>query len=607
MSLQGLPDFYQPLRSEGGEILYPYEGGIDHILLPERLEVAERPDGRPEFSLELVRGQNPFLPPASYGVLDLRARPSYRTAEALRLLRDRHPDRMITCARFTGGFLRLRPLGDVGDVPPDFLTPVALSWNGLGMARWILRLSTAGIALLKQSLQSEVLALTAAAEVEMLGVSPRLPLHVRFDPAVLLGGLLTCADERRRLAWESLLAFFRRDLTTLPLEISGRVNDEDRGLLAEALADRVRLRFGAFIPSPQEDAAAYMCLVSVDEVGSGHFEWDLAQPIAVPRVLVLELDALGSAHHLVAREGIQAVLHETVVPPIPTGVLPVSITANLPEHRIGVLAAGVELHAPACPPHRVQAVTEAVELKPPEDSAMLRLKLSPAEPAAYTYTTFVVLQDAGGIVRLNSEARPDSRQHLDLNPDSFPVQFVLIEAGRALLDLAVVHGVCRYPDGGAVVAQTFELTLLQPAIALALPRHATGATLEIEALASDSHRSLRLGPLPAQDLQLDVHSFPEYGSHRVDITCVFDDHQSVVVLDLLPEGRAEKADDITVLHLTPAQPRREWTWLAESPFQAGYCYRRHAAPGEILAPWSAVRSYLEPLEISARALAAGDT
>jgi acyl dehydratase len=75
------------------------------------------------------------------------------------------------------------------------------------------------------------------------------------------------------------------------------------------------------------------------------------------------------------------------VPPIPTGVLPVSIMANLPAHRIGLLAAGVEFHAPARPPHRVRAVTEAVELKPPGDAATLRLKLSPAEPAAYIYTT----------------------------------------------------------------------------------------------------------------------------------------------------------------------------------------------------------------------------
>ena len=66
----------------------------------------------------------------------------------------------------------------------------------------------------------------------------------------------------------------------------------------------------------------------------------------MPRVLVLELNSLGSARDLIKSHGLQAVLREIVVPPIPTGVLPGSITANLPAHRIGVLAAGVELTTP---------------------------------------------------------------------------------------------------------------------------------------------------------------------------------------------------------------------------------------------------------------------
>jgi hypothetical protein len=607
VSWQGLPDFQRPIRAEGCEILYPYEGMGAHTLLPDRLEVAERGDGRPDFSLELVRGENPLLPPAPYGVLDLRLRPRYRIDEALRALRDRHPSRMISRASFSAGFLRLRPLGDATDVPADLLEPVPLSWNGLGVARWILRLSPDGITLLTRSLQSELLALAAAAEVELFGVSPRLPLQVHFDPRSLLEMMLARADAQRRIAWADLVALFRRDPASLSIGLVGAADGVDRDELAGALADRVRLRFGAFIPSPREDAGPYVRLASADEIGRGRVEWDLAQPVAVPRVLMLALDPLESARELVARAGLDAVMRETVVPPIPTGVLPVLISANLPDRRVGLLAVGVEIRAPARPPHRVQAVVESAELTPPEDAATVRLRLSPAEPPEYTFSTFVVVRDGSGIERLDGEPRPHRGPRLDLSPDMFSVEFVLVEAGRPLLEQASVQGICRRSDRGTAVSQPFELTLARPAIALALPRGTTGATLEVEARLSDGSRSLELGPLPAQNLQLDLHSFPEYGPHRIEIVCVFDDDRPLVAIDLLPEGRPEAPEEITALHFTPAQPRREWNWLAPSPFRAGYRYRPHLGPEEPPASWSAVRSPFEDLEISARATGGGGT
>jgi hypothetical protein len=103
-----------------------------------------------------------------------------------------------------------------------------------------------------------------------------------------------------------------------------------------------------------------------------------------------------------------------------------------------------------------------------------------------------------------------------------------------------------------------------------------------------------------------VHSFPEYGPHRIPIECTFAEGQSLVTIDLLPEARPDAAEAITVIALTRAQPRKEWGYLASSPFRAGYRYRRHAGFEGAVASWSEIQSPFDPLELGAEA-DAGDT
>ena len=106
MSLQGLPDFQRPFRAGELQVFFPYERGGPHVLTPSSLEVAPRDDSTPDFSLELVRGKNPLLPPAPYGVLDFRIGARYMTDEALTLLRAQYPRATIRHSIFTAGFLR---------------------------------------------------------------------------------------------------------------------------------------------------------------------------------------------------------------------------------------------------------------------------------------------------------------------------------------------------------------------------------------------------------------------------------------------------------------------------------------------------------------------
>jgi hypothetical protein len=528
----------------------------------------------------------------------LRAQPQYSLEAALGALRIRHPQAMIDPAAFSTGYLRLYPQGAMVELPTDLRVPIPLAWNGLTTARYILRLSLDSALLLKDALQGDMLPPFALAEMELAGVAPRLSLRVRFDPATLLAALLALADEERKVARDALLAFFAQDLAFLPLELDGPTPKPVE--FAETMIDWVRARFGSFVASPTEDTKPYMALVPSDGVSSGTFEWDLSQPLQTWRPLVLILRPLEAVRQVVQEHGLEAVVPPpTIVPPIPTGVFEVSVSANIPEQRPGVLSLGVTLRAAPHPPFRPQAVIKSAELSPPEDAAEILLRLSPAEDLMYTYSTFVILNDFGGMRQVDGPEIAHSGARLNLSPDDFPLNFVSVEANRELLELAVVHGLCRWAENGTIAEQAFELHLDRPAVGLPVPRDATDATLHIEARAREDSKTLSLGPIPAKPLQLGVHSFPEYGPHRIPIECTFTEGESLVAIDLLPEAQPDAAEAITVVALTRAQPRKEWGYLASSPFRAGYRYRLHAGFEGAVVPWSEILSPFDPLELGA--------
>jgi hypothetical protein len=602
MSLQGLADFEQPIQVAGAQIFYPYEGNGPHLLTPDSLEIAERAAGRPDFQLALVRGRTPMLPPKPYGLLDLRLRAHYPIEESLQIVRASRPQALLAPIAFTAGFLRLRAGTDLGDAPPDLLRPIALTWNGLGMTRTVMKLASDGAALIKRALESQVLLLHALAELEIAGVAPRLPLHVAFDPAELLQAVLGIGNQQREVSLPKLEEFFRQEPAKLPLTVRGELVDSRHEAFVQALVDRVRQHFGSFVPAPEESEEPHIALAAPEQVGHGRFEWDLSEPALVARTLILRLDPLAAARELVAREGLAAVVHETIVPPLSTGALSIAVSANLPPQRDGILALGVNLFAPARPPRRPQAATAAAELHPPDDAATLPLRLAPGEEPQYRYTTFVVLQDAGGIEQLEGIETLHQGEVLSLGPDDFPIDFVAIEAARALLELAEVQVTLSRPDGTATVEQTYALNLDRPATALALPKGTAGVLLEVVARERGGTGVLTLGPLPAESMTLDCYSFRQYGSQQVDITCTFTADAPSFAIELQPEAAA----DTSVLFFRPDQPQRRWTWFADSPFRPGYRYRRLRNRDQPADEWSAVQSPSEPLVLQVSTDQEGD-
>lgn len=574
MSLQGLPDFHTPSQFEQGWIFYPYENAGDCFVLPTAIDIGNTND-QPDFHLILVRGQNPILPPKPHGLLEFRLQPNYPLTEALDAIRTKSSDATIQPVIFRAGFLRLY----ADEIPNDLKVPISLAWNGLTSAQYGLTVSDLTAIELKGALTNNVLKLMARAEMEMVGVAPRLPIQVRFDPAVLINRLATLGDAQRQIACEEITTFFRSNL--LPLEIIG---DSSNLEFAEAMTDWVRAHFGTFIPSPNNDGRAYIKLASVS---SSRYEWDLSQPLQAYRTVILTLDPLASARRLVQEQGLSAVFQEAIVPPIPTGSWSIAVSANLPDRRPGVLSISVCLKAAPVLPFRPQARVVSSELLPPNDSAKLLLRLSPNEPLNYTFSTTTVIQDSNGVRQLNSEDFSHTGDRLYIRPDQFPVNFLMLDAARSLLSIAKVQGICRWQEGERANAQWFDLN---GELALALPKTAINSMIELTAQSLDRSQTLKIAPFPAKNCQIGLHSFREYGAHQISIECEFSEGLKIYAIELLPED----SSDVSVLFFTPTQPIKVWSWFAKSPFKAGYRYRPRRDPaGE----WSAVQSPFVSLKI----------
>ncbi len=591
MSLRGTLDFQKPISAESEEvqIFYPFEGG-NYFVLPDALIVATRNNGYVDFSLELVRGQSPDLPPVPYGVIDFKLQASYPIEKGIAALRHNNLPATLTPATCTGGFLRWRPLGNFDNVPDELRLPVALRWNTLGNLRFITKVSPLTITLLKNSLLSNVVSFQAIAELEVSGVAPRLALQVLFNPQVLLTALHKLANANNQIAYEAIKNFFRQNLETLPLVIEGDKDIQQLQEFAETMLDWTRVRFGTFVPSPEDVTGAFMTLATPESVGSGEFKWDLSQAINAPRVIRLMLNPLAAAQQLVLQNGMNSVWHETIVPPLKTGNLFVLITANLPAFRPNVLAVGVTLLAPARPPFRMQSINQTIDLQLPDDKGKTVLRLSPAEPSGYNYQTFIFIKGLKGIERLNGITTPHSGEHLDLTIDEFPVSFVMVEATPQLLELSAIH--IHVLQTKKETELSFTLNVQQPSIAIALPKQIEGLTFDIEARATNIDKILHLTDVPFTSFSIGLHSFAEYGTHQVEIDCVFDDLKSLVVIDLLPED-SDETNEPDLVFLTPVQSKKTWSYVARSPFRAGYRYRFHHET--IKNSWSDIQPYFSNL------------
>jgi hypothetical protein len=535
--------------------------------------------------------------PAPHGVLELRLAGSYRLKAALLAARARSESATVRRAAFSDGVLWLTPMDPGSNV--ELWSAASLSGTGLEGARWVIELSAEGTMLLKTVLLDEVLSMRARAQLELEGIAPRVETKVRFDPRALREALAAMAGASGLVGRDGLLAELRARPGALPFEFLPELGTDVREALAQALVDLLVAEIAEIAPA-DDHGEPQLAPLAVEQLAEGRVERDLRKPFVSRRPLVLDLDPITAVHDYIATHGADAFIHESAVPTLATGVHTIELAANLPSGRVGVLSVGAEVIAPPSLPFRPQAIVRSVEFVEPSDSASVQLVLGPTEQLAYRCTATAVLREGGaGVRQLKGDAQPSESTFLRLDVDDFPVVFVHVGASVGLMAQATIEGTLQRLSAQGPVGQPFQLTAAQPTVALALPRDAENASLEIRAVPPNGGPPVVLGPLPAADLELDLHSFSGYGPHRVHLECNFPDGVADLAVDLVPEARVEEPSALGLVHLTPEQPAADWSWFADSPFAPGYRFRLHPRPGEQPGPWSEAQSPSEPLLLSA--------
>ena len=609
---RGTPDFGQRLEAQGLTIFSATDEADLFVYQPRQLEIAPRegnatgPNTEPDFAVETVRCVNPFKPPQPYGVLDFRLRPQPFSLEALETLRQSHPSATVTLALFQHGWLRLTKLAS--DAAPDvattaFETPEPLSSNGLDATRYMRRLTQDEVTLVKRVLQEETLTFTAVAEMEMWGQAQRLPVRLDFDPATLLNALRQCADSQGLLKFSQLIDFWMQDATHLPITPLEGFDKAERAALAQTLADWTVAGFAISVPCPSLPVQPTWMVQAPQELPS-IVRWDLQQEKLVPHLVLLELNPFEAAQQVVNEQGLESVLHETVVPELETGVASLTIATNLPDAIQGVLLLGADLLAPPHPPQRVQPLSASLLFKDLQARQTVNWRFSPVEEMDYQFTGFAIVRDAHGTRRLNGVPTPHRGPYLLMGVADFPLGFVPIKASALLLAEAVIGGVCTYPDlkTQAPVEITFEVDSTHPALTLSIPLEALPqASIRLRARAPsgapDGATVLTIGEFPARGMSLDLFDLREYGPHTIQVNVEFDTPLPLVLLDLLPAAKTEQEDAVDLLSLTPAQPQAAWRYFTPSPFKAGFRYRRHSNVGDPPGEWSAMQSPFEALKL----------
>ena len=333
------------------------------------------------------------------------------------------------------------------------------------------------------------------------------------------------------------------------------------GLILESslrtITDHLIDRFCSFTTPPDGLWNRIYSLPPKGKVDNGTFEWDLSLPLEVKRASILNLSSLEAVGVWTKEHKLDKIYQEVVVPVIKTGFLPISISSNLPDQMVGVLMIGVNILAPSNMPYRPQALNESVELNPPDYSARVILRLSPAEKPEYTFQTFAVIKDVGGPKELRGPEVGHSGDLLMLDPDDFPMNFIMVGANAGLLGMADIRGKCSWSASGSTVDQLFSLSLNLPSVAIAIPKETEDAVIEVEARPVDGSGILKIGPVRSKTLTIERYSFREYGPHQIVVECNFEGDENLYAIDLLPEAVPESQAVSTTLHALPAQKGME--------------------------------------------------
>jgi len=598
MSLSARPDWRSPLPIAQRRAYAAFDQP-GRFLLPPQALAAYAADGESPLRLDIVQ-QNRGDALARYSILSLAFAAEFGLDAARQAAFELGQRVQLAPLAVEGGWLRLNAVQAL-DLPPALGELLPLDTASLGALNLAVRLDSAGTDLFVAALQRGLLAVGASAWLRVRGVAERVPLTLSFDPAAVLAAVRALAGGGNAID----AAVLRQRLIDTPhllgLGLPERSGDIPKETLADAVLDRIAARFAAPAPSPADAPVGVRLVFDPVAMAAGRVQWNLADALLAPRLLVLEADPLGPLRTLAAGDLHDRVVRRFDVRALASGWRSLTVRANLPDRRIGVATAQVELQVPAKPPARMFTLKASALLAASDKPVSLDLRLSPSEPLAYQWQANAVLQNEGRVETVKGPLRSGDREHLLVGADDFGLRWLPVEAEPAFLRQADIEVECYGLRKGKPWSARATLDAARPDLAFAVPFDVDDAAIRAVARARSDGAQRAMAPLPADSLRLDAFSFDGSGSRELALDCEFDDDARQCAIEIAPEDGIDDPQRRKRLSFTRARPQQSWGWLALSPFRSGYRWRWHAQ-----APWSPVLQPDAPLRLrsSQAALAA---
>lgn len=589
MSFAARPDWRSPLPIAQRRAYAAFDQP-GRFLLPPQALAAYGAEGESPLRLDIVQ-QDRGNALARYSILSLGFAAEFGLNEARQAAFDLGQRVHLAPLAVEGGWLRLNAVQAL-DLPPALGELLALDAASLGALNLAVRLDSAGTDLFVAALQRGLLAVGASAWLRVRGVAERVPLSLSFDPAALLAAVRALAGGGSEID----AAVLRQRLIDAPhllgLGLPERSAEIPKEILADAVLDRIAARFAAPRPSPADAAVGVRLVFDAAAMASGRVQWNLADALLAPRLLMLEADPLGPLRTLPAGELHDRVVRRFDVRALASGWRSLSVRANLPQRRVGVASAQVDVQVPAKPPARMFTVKATAPLTATDRPTRLELRLSPTEPLAYQWQTSAILLSDGRAETLKGPLRGGEREHLLVGVDDFGLRWLPLEAEPAFLQQADIDVECFGARKGKPWSVRATLDAARPELAFAVPFDVDDAAIRAVARAKSDGAQRAMAPQPADSLRLDAFSFDGSGSRELTLQCEFDDDARQCAIEVAPEDGIDDPQRRKRLNFTRARPQQDWGWLALSPFRGGYRWRWNAQ-----APWSPVLQPDAPLRL----------
>jgi hypothetical protein len=574
MSFKGTLDFQHVVQFDTEEVrvYYGFESNEVYVL-PDSLGLATNGSGKPDLTVTLVKSKQALSPVSLYGTLDLQLSLTYPIEQAVTAMRKGGLTAAVIPASCSGGYLSIVPVNNTSEFPAELQSTVSANWNPVGPTKYLFRLEASSASLMKESLRNGSLLFKAIAILEYTGLTPRLPLMVRFSAAELLKQLNgSVADKDGSIDANGLRMFFNREVSLLPLTITGERKDEMPGVFADGMSDRVLARFAKpALPLDKSDKELFT-LSGSPEAGPDIIDWDLSEPVEVKRLIRVALNPVEAAKLLAGQEGgIESSLKETLVPALQTGFKCLNVSAILPAYRPNVIKAGVQIDAPPNVPVRMQAISETVNFIAPVDSSDIVLRYSPTETLNYNYRPFILVKGINGTRKIQGMPGKATNYRLLLNSDHFNVNFLTIKAASDLLEIASL----RVSFGEDTSSETIEniVDKEHPLLSVCFPAdEPLPAKMQIIATSNITGAVVSLPVQPAISMRVGLHHFREYGFHSVKVCCNFRNGSNPVKIEMMPEAKTGDREP-TLLFFTPARNCKDFGYFVDSPFIYTYKYR----------------------------------